>query len=292
MAKKARQRIHKIEIDPITGPMITIEAEEGQKHLAFDFEVEKHRGVDYDTARINIFNFNKETLKALRKPYNVNYKKTHEIKLYSGFLEHGMTELYEGEIWRSDPDPDYSSASYKLKMICSTSLEYLSKERDIALPEQTNAKQAVETIANDMGTKVSFTEKALAALNKYLFNGRSFKDNIKDIFSMLTKDTEAEFTTDQAGNITVSMPGDPILIDPVVIATNAIISPIHYTERGTQFESILLPEIKPGTVIEPKTNWLDGYSKQQTVEEIFYRGDSWTGQGANNYDNLNYPLTF
>lgn len=290
MGNKIFDRISKLEIEPLSGENIEIIADTKTIHVEFDFEIKKHRGVDYDEARFNIYNPNQDSQKKLHLPYVPKYRPGHIVRFSSGYRWQSVyPQVFEGEVYRAEPVPNFENATLKYSLICNTSLEMLSRRREINLPDKTNAKDAIEQIAAQTGGKATFTEHALVALNKYFINGRSFSDNLKAVLDMLSKDTEVDFTVNADGGIVGSMPGEPLNSKAVPIPMEAITAPITRTEKGITLNTLLMPEIAPGTLIEPETESLKGYASQFTIEEITLTGDTANGTGGNAMDCMIYP---
>jgi len=261
-------------------------------NLRITYEVKKVLRADPDPGLIEIYNAGPDLIKVLAKPFNPVKTPGPKVEIYTGYRSEGVVSLiYSGEVQEGVPRKQGPDIITKLR----TGVDYhyyLNILQSDSFSPGTDPIDAIKSLATASGRKVSIAKALINKIRKKFANGKSFMDNLKGIFTDISKEFSLAITGTDSGIIQVSELGYPN-DDPVILLNESSgLLNAEITNYGVNLKALLQPRIRPGTLLEVESFNTTDYGRNFTSQTVTHTGDSWSDANYTTIEGIFYPPRF
>ena len=264
------------------------------QRLRIVYEIKKVLRADPDPGLIEIYNIGPELRKALSKPFNPKKTPGAKVELFVGYAQEGVvSRIYSGEI--QEGVPRWEPPNWRMILRCGVDYHsFLNEVQSKAFAPGTDPIDAIKSILDPSGRKVSIAKSLINKIRKKFVKGRSFVDNIKGILSELSKEFDLSVTsTGQDGPVQISELGYPNDDAPVLLnEESGLIGSPEITHTGVNVRSLLNTRIRPGTLLDLRSRNTVEYGRNFTSQVVTHSGDTFGDANYTDVEGLFFPPRF
>lgn len=258
------------------------------------FEFKKVLRSDPDPGLVELYNLGPELRKIFSKPFNPRKTPGAKVEAFVGYKSEGVvTRIYSGEI--QEGISRYQAPEWITKLQCGVDYNsFLNHVVGKSFGPGTDPIDAIKSLLAPSGRKVSITQALVNKIRKKFVNGRSFMDNLKNIFSELSKEFSFSITgTDQDGPVQISELGYPN-DDPTILLNenSGLIGSPEITHTGVNIKALMQPRIRPGTPLQVESRNTKDYGDIFTSQVVTHSGDTFADDWFTGIDSLFFPPRF
>lgn len=258
------------------------------------YEVKKVLRAEPDPGRIEIYNLNPETRKILAKPFNPKRIPGPKVEIETGYKSEGvLTQIYSGEI--QEGISRWLAPGWVTKLVCGVDYDsFLNHIHSKSFAPGTDPLDAIKSLLAPSGRKISIAQAILNKIRKKFVNGRSFLDNLKNIFTELSKEFDLSITsTGQDSVVQISELGYPNDDTPVLLNEHSgLIGAPEITHFGVNLKALQQPKIRPGTLLDVQSKNIENYGRNFTSQTVTHSGDTWGVPNYTTVEALFFPPRF
>lgn len=249
---------------------------------------------DPDPGLIEIYGLGPELRKAFAKPFDPRKKPGAKVEYFTGYKSEGVvTRIYDGEI--QEGLSRWEAPSWVTKLQCGVDYDsFLNHVQSKNFASGTDPIDAIKSLLDPTGRKVSISQALINKVRKKFDNGRSFIDNIKNIFSELSKEFDLSITsTGQDGPVQISELGYPNDDTPVLLnEESGLIGSPEITHTGVNVRALSQPLIRPGTLLDLQSRNTEAYGRNFTSQTVTHSGDTFANANYTTIEALFFPPRF
>ena len=258
------------------------------------FQFKKVLRADPDPGLVEIYGLGEETRKAFAKPFNPRKQPGAKVEFFTGYKSEGVvTMIYDGEI--QEGTSRWEAPSWITRLRCGVDYDsFLNHVQGKTFAPGTDPLDAIKSLVDPTGRKVSIAQSFVNKIRKKFDNGRSFMDNLKNIFTELSKEFDLSITsTGQDGPIQVSELGYPNDDTPVLLSEQSgLVGSPEVTHTGVNVRSLLNHSIRPGTLLDLVSRNTEAYGRNFTSQSVTHSGDTFGDPHYTNIEALFFPPRF
>lgn len=274
-------------IDPVQGF-----GEPPPNTIRIIYEIKKVLRADPDPGLIELYNPGPELIKVLSKPFNPRKTPGPKIEILTGYESEGIiTQIYSGEVQEGVARRQGPDIIMKLR----TGVDYhsyLNILQSKSFGKGDSVLDAVKALGAANGRKVSIAKAILNKLRKKFANGKSFVDNLKNIFNDLSNEFSLDITTTDSGLIQVTELGYPNDDIPILLNQSSGLLSAEITNFGINFKALMQPRIRPGTLLDVESFNTKDYGRNFTAQTTTHAGDSWSDANYTTGEAIFFPPRF
>lgn len=257
------------------------------------YEVKKVLRAEPDPGRIEIYNIGPKPRKAFAKPFDWKKKPGSKVELFTGFKSEGVvTQLYSGEI--QEGISRYQAPEWISKLSCGVDYDrFLNHLESKTFGKGMDPIDAIKSLLAPSGRKVSVAKALLNKIRKKFVKGRSFIDNLKNIFNELSKEFNLSITSiGQNAPVQVSELGYPNN-DPVILLNERSgLLTTEITHTGLNLRMLQQPRVRPGTLLQVESRNTELYGPYFTSQTVTHSGDTFADANYTTVEALFFPPRF